>query len=143
MLLLLLPPVHIHEGATKCLLRRDGDSTCSHTIACLPDLGRTHLLPSSLSHSSLTTANLHAGTMPYIVMPGALKQIKTDVVLHILDRGQVFALRAHCVRTACILHTQRPGYSPKNTSHLTGCTAKQQSPHENDETAFNLVPWST
>ena len=45
----------------------------------------------------------------------------------------------HCVRTACILRTQRPGYSPKNTCHLTGCTAKQQSPHENDETAFNLV----
>ena len=49
------------------------------------------------------------------------------------------ALRGHCVRTACILRTQRPGYSPKNTCHLTGCTAKQQSPHENDETAFNLV----
>ena len=30
----------------------------------------------------------------------------------------------HCVRTACILRTQRPGYSPKNTCHLTGCTAK-------------------
>ena len=45
----------------------------------------------------------------------------------------------HCVRTACILCTQRPGYSPKNTCHLTGCTAKQQSPHENDETAFYLV----
>ena len=45
----------------------------------------------------------------------------------------------NCVRTACILLTQRPGYSPKNTSHLTGCTVKQQSPHENDETAFNLV----
>ena len=26
--------------------------------------------------------------------------------------------------TACILRTQRPGYSPKNTCHLTGCTAK-------------------
>ena len=41
--------------------------------------------------------------------------------------------------TACILRTQRPGYSPKNTCHLTGSTAKQQSPHENNETAFNLV----
>ena len=50
-----------------------------------------------------------------------------------------WALRAHCVGTACILRTHRPGYSPKNTCHLTGCTAKQQSPHENDETAFNLV----
>ena len=49
------------------------------------------------------------------------------------------ALRGQCVGTACILRTQRPGYSPKNTCHLTGCTAKQQSPHENDETAFNLV----
>ena len=44
-----------------------------------------------------------------------------------------------CVRTACILRTQRPGYSPKNTYHLTSCTAKQQSPHENNETALNLV----
>ena len=49
------------------------------------------------------------------------------------------ALRGHCVRTACILRTQRPAYSLKNTCHLTGCTAKQQNPHENDETAFNLV----
>ena len=49
------------------------------------------------------------------------------------------ALRAHCVRTACILRTQRLGYSPKNTSHLSSSTAKQQSPNENNETAFNLV----
>ena len=53
--------------------------------------------------------------------------------------GQVVALRGHCVRTACILRTQRLGYSPKNTCHLTSCTVKQQSPHENGETAFNLV----
>ena len=45
----------------------------------------------------------------------------------------------HCVRTACILRTQRPGYSPKNTCHLFGSTTKQQSPHENSETALNLV----
>ena len=25
----------------------------------------------------------------------------------------------HCVRTACILRMQRPGYSPKNTCHLS------------------------
>ena len=53
--------------------------------------------------------------------------------------GQVVALCVHCVRTTCMLCTQRPGYSPKNTCHLTGCTSKQQSPHENNETAFNLV----
>ena len=53
--------------------------------------------------------------------------------------GQVLALRAHCVCTACILRTQRLGYSPKNTCHLSSSTAKQQSPHENNETAFNLV----
>ena len=41
--------------------------------------------------------------------------------------------------TACIQRMQWPGYSPKNTCHLTRCTAKQQSPHENNETAFNLV----
>ena len=51
----------------------------------------------------------------------------------------VCAPRVHCVGTGCILRTQRPGYSPKNTCHLTGCTAKRQSPHENDETVFNLV----
>ena len=57
-----------------------------------------------------------------------------------LDWGRVcLAKFLHCVRTACILHTQRPVYSLKNTCHLTGCTAKQQNPHENDETAFNLV----
>ena len=45
----------------------------------------------------------------------------------------------HCVHTACILRTQRPGNSPKNTCHLTGSTTKQQSRHENNKTAFNLV----
>ena len=45
----------------------------------------------------------------------------------------------HSVHTACILRTQRLGYSPKNTCHLSSSTAKQQSPHENNETAFNLV----
>ena len=32
--------------------------------------------------------------------------------------------------------TQRLGYSPKNTRHLSSSTAKQQSPHENNENAF-------
>ena len=45
----------------------------------------------------------------------------------------------HCVRTACILRTQRLGYSPKNTCHLFTSTAKQQSPHQNNKTAFSLV----
>ena len=49
------------------------------------------------------------------------------------------ALRGHCVRTACILRTQRLGYSPKNTYHLFTSTAKQQSPHQNNKTAFSLV----
>ena len=44
----------------------------------------------------------------------------------------------HYVRTACILRTQRLRYSPKNTCHLSSSTAKQQSPHENNETAFKL-----
>ena len=42
----------------------------------------------------------------------------------------------HCMRTACILRTQGLGYSPKNTYHLSSSTAKQQSPHENNENAF-------
>ena len=41
--------------------------------------------------------------------------------------------------TACAVRTQRLGYSPKNTRHLTSSTAKQQGPHENNESAFNLV----
>ena len=48
------------------------------------------------------------------------------------------ALRVQCVRTACILRTQRLRYSPKNTCHLSSSTAKQQNPHENNETAFKL-----
>ena len=43
------------------------------------------------------------------------------------------------MRTTCILHTQRPGYKPKKTCHLSSSTAKQQSPHENNKIAFNLV----
>ena len=76
--------------------------------------------------------------------PGSGATLGDDIPwgrMHPLTRvwGQVFALRAHCVRTACILRTQRPGYSPKNTCHLTGCTAKQRGPHENNQTAFKLV----
>ena len=51
-------------------------------------------------------------------------------------KGQVLALCVHCVRTACIPRTQRLGYSPKNTCHLSSSTPKQQSPHENNENAF-------
>ena len=53
--------------------------------------------------------------------------------------------KTHCVTiwgsscTVCILRTQRLGYSPKNTTPLSSNTAKQQSSHENNETAFNLV----
>ena len=43
------------------------------------------------------------------------------------------------VCTACALRTQRLGYSPKNTCHLFTSTAKQQSPHQNNKTAFSLV----
>ena len=32
--------------------------------------------------------------------------------------AQTMAKCLHCVRTACILRTQRLGYSPKNTCHL-------------------------
>ena len=35
-----------------------------------------------------------------------------------------------------MLRTQRLGYSPKNACHLSSSTAKQQSPHENNENAF-------
>ena len=45
----------------------------------------------------------------------------------------------HYLCTACILRTQRLRYSPKDTCHPSSSTAKQQSPHENNEAAFNLV----
>ena len=51
---------------------------------------------------------------------------------------EFYAKFLHCMRTASVLRTQRLGYSPKNTSHLSSSTAKQQCPHENSETAFNL-----
>ena len=53
-------------------------------------------------------------------------------------KGDHKAKFLHWVPTACILRMQRLGYSPKNTCHLSSSTAKQQSPHENNETAFNL-----
>ena len=68
--------------------------------------------------------------------------VKTALLKHMDAAGSNAATKGkflHCVRTACILRTQRLGYSPKNTSHLSSSTAKQQSPHENNETAFNLV----
>ena len=49
--------------------------------------------------------------------------------------GQVVASRAHCVHT---VHAEA-GIPTQEYLYLTGCTAKQQSPHENDETTFNLV----
>ena len=52
--------------------------------------------------------------------------------------GESRAKFLHCVRTACILRTQRLRYSPKNTCPLSSSTSKQQSPHENNETAFKL-----
>ena len=52
--------------------------------------------------------------------------------------SELLAKFLHCVRTTCILRTHRLGHSPKNTCHLSSSTAKQQSPHENNETAFNL-----
>ena len=82
------------------------------------------------------------GTATIAVAP---KHIKTNEKglhsLHdaVMGRGTSWAKLLHCVRTECILRTQRPGYSPKNTCHLTSSTAKQQSPQENNETAFNLV----
>ena len=42
--------------------------------------------------------------------------------------GKLLAKFLHCVRTVCILRTQRLGYSPKNTRHLSSSMAKQQSP---------------
>ena len=45
-----------------------------------------------------------------------------------------------CVSTVHILRMRMPGYSPKITCHLSDSTAKQQSPQDNNETAFKLVP---
>ena len=58
------------------------------------------------------------------------------------SNGEVVALRAHLERTACILRTQMPEYSPKITYHLSDSTAKQQSPQYGYITpAFWGSPW--
>ena len=49
----------------------------------------------------------------------------------------------HCVRTACILRTQRLGYSPNNTCHLSSSMAKQQSPPVVHVTPFKCPTTST
>ena len=49
----------------------------------------------------------------------------------------------HCVRTVCILRTQRLGHSPKNTRHLSSSTAKQQSPPVVHVTQFKCPTRST
>ena len=49
----------------------------------------------------------------------------------------------HCVCIACILRTQRLGYSPKNTRHLSGSMAKQQSPPVVHVTPFKCPTRST
>ena len=64
---------------------------------------------------------------------------KSSLSTQDLRRPDTKAKCLHCVRTACILRTQRLGYSPKNTCHLFTSTAKQQSPHQNNKTAFSLV----
>ena len=45
--------------------------------------------------------------------------------------------------TACILRTQRLGYSPKNTRHLSSSMAKQQSPPVVHVTPFKCPTRST
>ena len=49
-----------------------------------------------------------------------------------------WTLRGSCC-TVCALHTQMPGYSPRIAYLLFDSTAKQQSPQDNNETAFKLV----
>ena len=46
--------------------------------------------------------------------------MSSNVAQWLLMRWGVTSLAKclHCVRTACILRTQRLGYSPKNTCHL-------------------------
>ena len=59
------------------------------------------------------------------------------------DTIKTLAKLLHCVRTACALRAYCARRSrdthPRIPVTLLVCTAKQQSPHENDETAFNLV----
>ena len=48
-----------------------------------------------------------------------------------INLGQVVVLRAHCVHL--------PGNSPRITYHLLDSTAKQQSPQDDNKSAFKLV----
>ena len=49
----------------------------------------------------------------------------------------------HCARTQSILRTQRLGYSPKNTRHLSSSMAKQQNPPVVRVTPFKCPTRST
>ena len=59
-----------------------------------------------------------AGREAPLAFPSSGAWGKGTATLQLQDLGTVCALRAHCVRIACILRTQRLGYSPKNTCHL-------------------------
>ena len=114
---------HKQQSAFKATLHRS-----HHSIHAIPGLC------SPPSPSPLWV--LWSACACYIVP--ALQQ-RAELLCNPCILGGPQAKLLHCVGTACILRTQRLGYSPKNTCHLTGCTAKQQSPHENDEITFNLV----
>ena len=68
------------------------------------------------------------------------------IVAMVKDQGPLrgnLAKFLHSVRTACILRTQRLGYSPKNTHHLSSSMAKQQSPLVVHVTPFKCPTRST
>ena len=85
------------------------------------------------THWAECLAEINAEPLTFFLSSPQRKNL-SQMVFH----GQVLALRAHCVCTACMLRTQRLRYSPKNTCHLSSSTVGRQSPHENNETAFKL-----
>ena len=109
-------------GSNRSYVRKVGDQ---HIDLSLKGTIRQNVQQHILNHSLAITEWLASRDMPLECGEAVRKQLLAKLL--------------HCVGTVCIPRTQRPEYSPKNTCHLTGCTAKQQSPHENDETAFNLV----
>ena len=92
-----------------------------------------HHAPST-SNGRASTQNTEAQCFSTTIFTGSVRIVTMAGKISTMKPSMAKFL--HCVRTACILRTQRLGYSPKNTCHLSSSTAKQQSPHENNENAF-------
>ena len=91
-----------------------------------------------------TTAHAHhlKTPLPEVCELGQLQVLGNEIALHVVSckvHSQQMGKLLYCVRSMHAVCTQMPGSSPKITYHLSDSTAKQQNPHNNNETAFKLV----